>query len=378
MKKILIMIDSLTCGGAEKSLISLMPFLCCRDYDITLSLRQRGGLFEKYIPDGVKVETFSANTSWLASLLYSLSLRIPILRKKHSAELYWSIIGNSMPLNDIEYDVAIAYQQGFPTFYIANKVRAEKKICWVNVDLKSAGYSPSFCKKFYSQYDHVAAVSDILRDSIVFPAYVPDKNKIFTCWDILNEKLIRKMAGERNIRTQDDNRIHITTVGRLVPIKGYDLAIKAAKILKNSGIDFVWHFVGGGRMFNDLRKQIVSEGLGENIILEGEQLNPYIFMAAADVYVQTSLFEGFGLTIGEAKILGKPIVSTNFQVVFNQIEDGVNGLVVEKTPIAIANGITRLLENSTLRNNIINAVKSEHNTTADTESAKIINLIDAE
>lgn len=374
----LIMIDSLTCGGAEKSLISLLPFLSERDYEITLMLRRRGGIFEQYVPDKISIVPLSYTLGKIRKWLYSIALRLPIIRKRHSAELYWKIIGAHLPKLDKEYDVAIAYQQGFPTFYVAEKVKAKKKLCWVNVDLKAAGYSPAFCQKFYHSYDYIAAVSDVLRDKIIYPAYVPNKEKIFTCWDIINEELIRKMAVEFALRAESDQRIHITTVGRLVGLKGYDMAVKAARILKDEGVDFIWHFVGNGSLWNPLKNLIESEGLLDNVILEGEQLNPYPFIAAADVYVQTSRFEGFGLTIGEAKILGKPIVSTNFPVVYNQLTDGKNGIVVEMTPEAIARGILRLLRDERLRNSIVASVKKEHNTTVETESVKVINLIESE
>lgn len=376
MKKILIMIDSLTCGGAEKSLISLLPFIADAGHEITLMLRSRGGLFEQYVPGNIRIETFPYRPSRLSGMIYSLCLRMPFGKTQHAAELYWKTTGRKMPALQTEYDVAIAYQQGFPTFYVAEKVKAKKKICWVNVDLKSAGYSPVFCRRFYERFDRVAAVSDVLRDRIVFPDYVSEKSKVFTCWDILNEALIRRMACERNVKTESDNRIHITTVGRLVPLKGYDMAIKAARILKDSAVEFVWHFVGGGVIHDQLQANIKSEGLDGLIVLEGEQLNPYPYIAAADIYVQTSRFEGFGLTIGEAKILGKPIVSTNFPVVYNQITDGENGIVVDMTPESIAEGIIILLDDVELREKLIETVKSEHNSTAETESKKVISLIE--
>lgn len=154
------------------------------------------------------------------------------------------------------------------------------------------------------------------------------------------------------------------------------MAIKAARILKDSAVEFVWHFVGGGVIHDQLQANIKSEGLDGLIVLEGEQLNPYPYIAAADIYVQTSRFEGFGLTIGEAKILGKPIVSTNFPVVYNQITDGENGIVVDMTPESIAEGIIILLDDVELREKLIETVKSEHNSTAETESKKVISLIE--
>ncbi len=372
--KLLILIDSLTCGGAEKSLITLLPFLVERGYDITLMLRARGGLFEQYVPKEICIIDFPYKPAKNNRIGYSLAIRLPWNRKRHTAEIYWQCIGRHFPNLNEKYDVAIAYQQGFPTFYVATKVRADKKFCWVNADIKSVGYSAIFCKEFYDRMDRICGVSDVLCDSIIYQKYVADRSKITTVLDIQNEDMIRKLAAERN--PFDGGRFDIVTVGRLVPLKGYDLAIEAAKILRAKGVDFVWHFVGGGGLRPALEARISSEGLGKNVILEGEQLNPYPYIANCDIYVQTSKFEGFGLTIGEAKILGKPIVSTNFPVIYNQITPGENGFVVEMNGNAIAEGIMRLMDDVPLREKIVANVKAEHNTTAETESAKVIKLIE--
>ena len=99
-------------------------------------------------------------------------------------------------------------------------------------------------------------------------------------------------------------------------------------------------------------------------------------MARADIYAQTSRTEGFGLTVGEAKILGKPIVTTNFPVVYNQITDEKNGLIVEMNGRAVADGIMRLLNDDDLRKTLTDTLALEENKTALTESAKVIELIE--
>ena len=105
--------------------------------------------------------------------------------------------------------------------------------------------------------------------------------------------------------------------------------------------------------------------------------NPYLYMARCDVYVQTSSFEGFGLTIAEAKILGKPVVSTNFDVVHDQLKHGENGLIAEMTPESVAGNIIHLLENDNLRNQIVANVKRENNNTYISEVKKVESLFDA-
>ena len=98
-------------------------------------------------------------------------------------------------------------------------------------------------------------------------------------------------------------------------------------------------------------------------------------MKACDIYVQTSRNEGFGLTIAEAKILHKPIVSTNFPVVHNQIVNGKNGLIAEMNAESVAHNILLLVNNPELRNKINLNLQQEKNTTAETESAKVNQLI---
>ena len=99
-------------------------------------------------------------------------------------------------------------------------------------------------------------------------------------------------------------------------------------------------------------------------------------MAQADIYVQTSKFEGFGLTIGEAKILGKPIVSTNFDVVHNQLTQEKNGHIADMTGESVAENILRLLEDRELKETILSTVQKEENTTYLSEAVKVEQLID--
>ena len=54
-KKVLFMIDSLTCGGAEKSLVSLLPLLDYSKVDVDLMMVNTGGVFEQYVPYQVEI-----------------------------------------------------------------------------------------------------------------------------------------------------------------------------------------------------------------------------------------------------------------------------------------------------------------------------------
>lgn len=374
MKRILFLMDSLTCGGAEKSLISLLPLLDYSKVQVDLMLVERGGVFEQYVPKEVNVDDFPQSQTLffrMRQLWFSILLRM--LRKRHGAEVRWMAMGRVYRKLEKEYDVAIAYQQGFPTYYVAQKVQARRKYAWVNADLKCAGYNEIFNRKFYNLYDRVVPVSDILCEMMGKTGYI-DATKLFTVYDILNVDLIRRMSMEK-VPHLSEHTITIVTTGRLVPPKNYLLAVETAVLLRKEGIDFVWYFVGEGSERGRIEETIKKHALDEQVKLVGMIPNPYPYMAMADVYVQTSSFEGFGLTLNEARILHRPVVSTNFPVVYNQIRDGENGLIAEMTPESVSEKILMIVNDETLRNKIVEATKREVNTTSVTEPKKVMELL---
>ena len=374
MRKVLFIIDSLTCGGAEKSLISLLPLLDYSKVQVDLMLVERGGVFEQYIPTDVTVVGFPrSRTLYFRVTQLCFSILLKVLRRRHGAEVRWWAMNKAYDKVNEEYDVAIAYQQGFPTYYVAEKVQAKRKYAWVNVDLSKAGYNEQYNRQFYNVYDKVVPVSDVLCDMLRGSGYV-DSDKLYTVYDILNVDLIWKMSRE-SLEGSSRHEVTIVTTGRLAPQKNHILAVETAAILKKKGIDFVWYFVGEGSERIRIERLIQQYALEEQVRLVGMKPNPYPYMAMADVYVQTSSFEGFGLTINEARILHKPVVSTNFPVVYNQIKDGENGLIAEMNPESVAEKILMLINDNALRERIIDATKREVNTTSVTEPQKVMDLL---
>jgi len=200
-----------------------------------------------------------------------------------------------------------------------------------------------------------------------------------TCvYDIINPDVIVSLA-KKTVQDMTISRgeMAIVTVGRLTRPKNYLLAVNAARILKDKGLKFKWYFVGEGEMRRAIEMRIKDNGLQNEVILLGFKENPYPYMAKADVYVQTSTFEGFGLTIAEAKILHRPVVSTDFDIVHDQITDGQNGLIAEMTPESVAAKILKLFHDDSLRSKIIHNLEKENNTTSSTEIQKFNQLIES-
>lgn len=388
-QQLLFLIDTMGCGGAEKSLISLLPLIDVSRYDIDLIIMdpehdKQVGVFEKYISPAVNVVDYRLfGTSLLERLrkfcFYArLSPQLRLNRHRHGAEVHWRLAQFDYKKLKKDYDVAIAYQQGVPTFFLATRVHAKKKIAWINVDVYEAGYNMAYCRTFYDKVDHIVAVSDKLQNKLIDRSPWM-KDKLVTIYDIVNQDVIRLMSNESAPdMIYHDGVISIVTTGRLVPQKNYTLAVEAARILKNNNIIFKWFFVGDGIDRDKIERRISELDLTNEVKLLGFKDNPYPYMANADIYVQTSSFEGFGLTIAEAKILHRPVVSTNFDVVYDQITDRENGLIAEMTPESVASKILELIQNKELRRHIVSNLEQETNTTSVTEVDKFYALISNE
>ena len=159
----------------------------------------------------------------------------------------------------------------------------------------------------------------------------------------------------------DDNfkGLRILTVGRLANQKGYDIALESCKMLKKKGIDFRWYSLGIGPLKEEIEEYIKNNDLKDEFKLLGVRANPYPYIKNCDIYVQTSKFEGFGLAIAEARMLNKPVVTTRFDAVYNQMIDRKNGLVVDMDAKGVTEGILELINNNELYNSIVEYLKTE-------------------
>lgn len=381
MKKVLFVIESLVCAGAEKSLVTLLNLIDYSKYSVDLQLFSYGGEFESMLPAEVNLlpslPFFDATGESLKSALtrrlsahelrilwrrlrYSAALRTGKYNNSQKAVLFWHNTHNCFETVEQEYDVAIAYAQGSPTFYVVDCVKAKKKFAWVNSCYALNGWFQRFATKKYGAFDKIVCVSD--ANEAFFHKYFPTLDQKTTIIrDINDGALIEKMSSMETSAAADmaGDGYKILTIGRLAVQKGYDIALEACKILKERGARFIWYVLGRGTLEEEIRAAIKEKGLEKHFILLGTRANPYPYIRQADVYVQTSRFEGFGLAIAEARMLNTPVVTTRFDAVYAQMIEGENGLVTDVNAQAVADGIQRLLDDKELYDHIVAFQKTE-------------------
>lgn len=376
MKNILFVIDSLVCGGAEKSLISLLNNLDYHKYNVDLLLIKRGGVFEKFLPKEVNILEqpeyfkFLSNNKGVSlknKLIYlsyrlntTIKLRINNIKKNqiHSEQVVYNSIKNILNPLDKEYDLAVAYSQGFPTYFVSEKVKAKKKLAWINCNYVKTKYDKDLDNKFYNNIDKIIVVSKFIYDSMSKMKYNYER-KMKIILDIVDPKLIDNMAyNNEAIEFKNIKEAKILTVGRLAEVKGYDLVIKVASLLKKDNYKFKWFIIGEGPERQMIESLIMEYDLKDYVVLLGAKSNPYPYMKNCNIYVQTSRKEGFGLTIIEAKILQKVIVSTDFDTIYELITNNFDGVIANKNEKSIYLNVKKLLDDRNYFNKIQKNVKS--------------------
>lgn len=370
-KNIFIIIDSLNCAGAERSLISFLSSIDYTKYKVDLQLFKYGGEFEEFIPKEVNLLPPFEFTQFLkksfieqlktldlkkiySRVQYSLALRLNhITSNADISRLYWKYISKVLPLNNKMYDVAIAYAQGTPTFYVVDKIKANIKMGWVNASYTLSKTNRIYQNNFYKKLHYIIPVSDAVLTKFGenYPQYI---HKMKIIWDIQNAALIHNFSNKSVSFPFNRNIPCLLTVARLNQThKGYDISLKACKILKERGIFFQWYAIGRGPYKEEMEQYIAANDLKDTFILLGAISNPYPYIKYCTLYVQTSRHEGYGLSIAEARILNRPVVTTEFDAVYNQMVPGKNGLVVKQDPVAVADAIERLLKDKELYNSIV-------------------------
>jgi len=143
----------------------------------------------------------------------------------------------------------------------------------------------------------------------------------------------------------------MVSVGRLVEKKGFDRLISALALLPET-LDWHWSHIGGGELGADMRARAESHGINGRITWRGACDQPEVIeaMRDADLFVLPSRVasngdrDGLPNVLMEAASQKLPILSTPVSAIPEFIDSGVHGLLVEDSPEALAEAITRFAQ----------------------------------
>ena len=375
MKNILISSFDMEVGGVERSLISMLNNFDYKNYNINLMLYSHTGDFMNLIPKEVNLleenHKYATYRKPIKNILLEKNFLIAISRIManlnsrivskiigvdeigyYQMQLMWKYALPFLPKLEKEYDVAISYL--WPHYFVAEKVNAKKKIAWIHTDYSVIETDIKEDLRIWNKFDYIFAVSEECRKSFL-KKYKSLEEKVIVMENITSPDFIKVISNEK-IEDEfiKDKSFKLLSVARLSHAKGIDNAVKALRLLHDRGFkDIKWYVVGYGGDEQMIKDLIKENDLEDSFILLGKKTNPYPYMKECDLYVQPSRYEGKAVTVGEAQILCKPVIITNYSTANSQVDNNFDGYITELSIEGIANGIEKLYKDKEFRDKLI-------------------------
>jgi glycosyltransferase involved in cell wall biosynthesis len=335
--KILIHYPVLNVGGAEMSVLRLTRLLARRGCQVELVLTVGGGALEGRVDPRVRVRH---------------------LQEKPGRLMRVQRVFRSLGYLFRRYDAAVVALQGLSPAFCCRIVRARTRVQWIRTDLARVELKDKVARnieRYHHKIDAYICVSARAHASLVrLHPQVADKATLL--YNVLDAQSIRELASAApDPYAEYGDLLRVVTVCRLVDrAKGLFRMVTVHKRLVDRGLAFRWFVVGDGPDRERLEHRAHELGVADSFIVLGARENPYPYLAHADVAATLSYYEGLCGAINEAKVLGKPVVATDFAGVDEQIQDGVNGLVVFNDEDSICMGLERVLTDLALRAKLTN------------------------
>ena len=347
---VLFFLPSLGGGGAEMNAVRLAGGLQKNGVRLIFAVARGPGSYACHLPEGVEVRVLDTGA------IESSTLR-----------MIRSVGPLAHLIDDIRPDVAVPVMAQ-PALALLAAVRHSTHKPRVALSIQNTlnqrnrgvvafldNIECAMVRRMFPQADHVIALSKGVANDVV--EAVPALRGLIDVVHNIGLPLSAQIAvPEPDLYPPTAGRIRFLACGRLVEQKGYPYLLEAfARVVKEQDAEL--HILGKGRLQGKLEVQAERLGLARSVHFLGFCANPYLHMRAADVFVLSSLWEGFGNVIVEAMAMGTPVISTDCphgpnEIIINEL----NGLLVPPgDAAALAGAMLRLADDTSLRERLAQA-----------------------
>lgn len=261
----------------------------------------------------------------------------------------------------------ITTQDPFETGIVGYLLKDGKKLnIQIHTDIFSKHFKHTFLNKIriliakflIKRADSVRVVSERIKKSISHLT-----NKEIKVLPIFSDTT-------KNVLEKKNNTVKILTVGRLEKEKNIKTIIKALSKVKEN---FVFDIVGSGSQEYSLKNLVNRLGLKDRVLFHGHVDSLDDLYSKADIYIQASLYEGFGLSLLEAASHGLPIITTNVGLIDHEINKE-SVIVFEPYDVnGLTRKITQLINHKELREELGKLVKLDTQKFSDTYENYLFN-----
>lgn len=335
--KILFFIPTMGAGGAERALLQIVNNYITDGDEIYVKTLFRQG---KYIDD--------LNENIHYSYIFERQFRGNIhLFKLFSPQfLYKKMIKE-------KFDIIVSYLEGPTTRIISGCDDETKIINWVHTSpdyerVLSASYRSKLeLISCYKKYNKTVFVAETARKQFfkLFPELQVIKTDVL--YNPINSIEITEKSKTFLEFKMDSNEFNILSMGRLVPVKGFERLINICLRLKQDRkYNVHLYIIGTGEEYGKIYNLIQKENAIDFITLLGYQENPFPYLAQADLYVCSSYREGYSTAVIESLILGIPVVTTNCSGMSEILgENSEYGVIVQNDEESLYEEVSDIIEN---------------------------------
>lgn len=360
MKRILIINKSFETGGIQSAMVNMANELQ-RFYHVDLLILNPSGPMKDRLAKTVPI----IPASWM---LYSLGLpfrealksgQLKIVLFRMFATIWSKVIDNRLPIELAmrqqekmdRYDLVIAYHHeqrkhsvlsGFSR--IADRcISADQKISWIHFDSHMVDMDRDFNKPYYEKMDRIVCLTQSLRDGFADgdPALA---SKTEVCYNFLDYDQIKKKSMEEQTYAYPAEGIICFSACRLNVAKALVRGVHCMAPVFREHTNLMWYIAGDGPERKAILAAIQEEKLEEQIILLGNQSNPYPYMKNADLLINVSYHEAAPMVFMEAKALGIPIFATKTSSAEELLQDPPCAVLCENSEQGIYAAFRDLME----------------------------------
>ena len=370
-------------GGVSKSMSTLLNVIDANRFEIDLLMLNPTGVFMKLLPNTISVISDVKTQLFFSKFPHNLILLLnkgyffaAVLRLIAAIVMIFNkgiggkILSKGIIKISKKYDLAVDYNGQHQLYYLVDFINAKVKVSFFHNDYLKWDYYYFMDKKYYPKVNKIYTISEICVQSL--KKHFPNQAGKIDLFENISSLNVMERLAEAPIELMPANAI--VTVGHLVERKGTLLALECAVMLKKSGLDFKWYFVGQNTHDHDYVGFVQKYGLQENIVFVGVTSNPYPYLKKATIIVHTAYFEGKSIALDEAKLFCKPIVVTNFSTVNDQFTHGYNATIVPFDSTVIAQNVIVLLTDKNLQKTYKEHLKKDRKSNED-EIEKLYRLI---
>jgi glycosyltransferase involved in cell wall biosynthesis len=301
-------------GGGEKWHFEMASFLLSKNYDVHFITSKKGDLAKKLENTGIK--TFFVDVKNFSFLNTNKVNSVANYLKENKLEI---VIVNSS--QDMKFG-GLAAKKAKIKHIIYRRGSA--------IPIKNSLTNRYF---FSNVITNVIANSLETKKTINTKGKLFNEDKIFVLRNGIDTKSYIDSAN-LNQNKKSNNKIVLGNIGRLVKQKNQLFLLEVAKKLKEKEINFELKIGGEGKLRNLLESKITAYQLENQVFLEGFIDSPAFFLNDIDVFLLSSLWEGFGYVLAEAMLLKKPVIAFNNSSNPELITNNKNGFLTKKNNVS--------------------------------------------